>query len=157
MPSEPLREQAILQIVALLETMTGTRPWGGTYPDPVTVSREVVAVEQVNRFPHCIVVEDDASEMTIFEAGPGADGTYQHAFRVSVYGYVKATTGVGRSTWLERLWDDVVTTLLASQGLGGIAAGIGLDPRLTDTGAFEPLGAFAQDLVVTMHESKGVE
>ena len=156
--AESVREQALVQVVAKLATMTGTRPWGGSYPSDPVVEREYKTLETVNRFPHLIVIEDDGSPFEPFEVGPGGDGHFKHGFNFQVYGYVARSNGQTRSTWLQRLWDDVVRTIQKNRSLGGVASDVIVLPDLVvDGGDSEPVGGFRQGFAAVLYESMPVE
>jgi hypothetical protein len=70
--------------------------------------------------------------------------------RVTVWGFVKATSGVIAGTWAERLFQDHLECLLANPRLGTLARQtITPDgPLDTDDGFLEPLAYFAQDWLI---------
>jgi hypothetical protein len=148
---EPVREQALVRIVEALSGMTGSRPWGGDYPNPPVVERRLKPVSQIAHFPHLCVLESSGS--TVVGVDVGGQAMHTHALRATVYGYVKEDNLVSRSTWLQRLWDDVWRTLLADATLGGVARDLAVDgPLDTDEGELGDIGAFAQDLTVTIDD-----
>ena len=147
--AESVREQALDQIKTLLAGMTGTRFWGGAYANAPTVERIFKTPVQVNQFPHLCVIEDSGSTFT-----PSAfAGRWDHRFRVVLYGWVQGDDLTTRSTWLQRLQQDVRRTLVPQDTLGGLAVRIEWAEEETDEGAMEPIGAFAQGLAVELHES----
>jgi hypothetical protein len=150
--SEPLREQALLKLVTALETITGVRPWGGSYPNTPVVERRYKTPMQVTQFPALLVLEGPGSTFEIM----GVDGMFEHKFAVMIYGYVQGDDVITRSTWLQRLQDEVRTVLQANRTLGGLSSDITLVAEETDEGELEPLGAFAQTIAVTLFESKTV-
>lgn len=150
--AEPLREQALGALVTVLQTITGVRPFGTPYPNTPTVERRYKTPMQVTQFPALLVLEGPGSTLEIM----GVDGMFEHKFAVLVYGYVQGDDVLSRSTWLERLWDDVITVLQANRTLGGLAADITMGAQETDEGELEPLGAFVQTLAVIIYESKPV-
>lgn len=150
--AESSREQALVKIAAALATMTGTRFWGGSYANAPTVERILKTPQQVLQHPWLGVIEASGSTLEIGSV-VGAQAMYAHGFKVTVYGYIKGDNVVTRSTWLQRLWDDVKRTLLADATLGGVARDLTLDGDFdTDEGQLGDVGAFAQDLTVTLDE-----
>lgn len=151
--AEPVRDQALDQIVLKLKGMTGNRPWGGAYPNNPVVERKWREVTAVNEFPHLCVVEGPGSTFAQEATGSATQAMHLHEFKVMVYGYVKADGAVTRSRWLQRLWDDVVRTLIGDSTLGGVVRDMTIDPNVeTDEGELEPTGAFAQGVTVIMDE-----
>lgn len=150
---EPPRELVLRQIVTKLQGMTGVRYWGGSYLNAPVVERRWADIERVGSLPHLIVTEASGSRLDLVETGGAGLARFTHAFRVLIRGYVSADATDGRSTWLERLWGDVARTLLANQTLGGEARELALEGEYeTDEGEWEPLGAFAQVVTVSVEE-----
>jgi hypothetical protein len=155
--AEPAREQILAAIASTLGTMTGIRPWGGSYKNDPVIERRMKVLPQIVQFPHLCIVEGAGSTLTFQDTG-GGTGRYLHEFRVSIYGYVKGDDVVPRSTWLQRLWDDVVRTLLAQARLGGVARDLRPVGELdTDEGQLETVGVFAQDFIVERDEDFTVD
>lgn len=150
--AEAVREQALATIVTKLQGMTGARPWGGTYPNAPVVERVLKAIAQVNQFPHLAVVEASGSTLEIRSAA-GGQAMFEHGFKVTIYGYVRGDNVVTRSTWLQRLWDDAVRTLLGAATLDGLARDLTIEGDFdSDEGELGDLGAFAQDVTVMLDE-----
>lgn len=156
MPEAP-REARIQALIAVLETMTGTRPgWGGQYPNEIQVFRGWKAGEAVNHRPSLGVAEDSDSIIEI-DVTTGAQVGIKHTFEVLVIGYTKGTEAASASTWMERLWDDLMTTLYANDTLTGLLSGIMFGPRGTDMGMLLTTAEFVQPLTLIFHESKSLE
>jgi hypothetical protein len=153
---EPVRDQALDQIVTKLKTMTGTRPWGGTYPNDPTVTRRWRPIDEVNQFPYLGVAAGSGSRLPFADTGGATTARYTHEFSVLVYGFVAGDDVVPASKWLQRLQDDVIDTLLKNQGLAGVAREIIPEEDLTDDGLLEPLAAFAQRFTVVIDEDRTV-
>lgn len=159
--AEPLREQALAKIVELLRGMTGLRlgpdgqPWGQYPTDPI-VRRGYLDEAQVNEFPAIFVARRAGS--TIREDQETTVGTaigLVSEFLIDIFGYVQSKDGVLASTWLERLYDDVVTTLLANWTLGGVAQTLRFDGE-DDYDEDEIKAGFRLGVRVVLYESKGV-
>lgn len=150
--AEPLREQALTALAAALGTITGTRGFGTPYPNTPVIERRYKTPMQCNQFPVLLLLEGPGSTVGI----EAMDGMFRHEFTIMVYGYVQGDDLLSRSTWLERLWDDVFSVLQANRTLGGLCADITMGPQETDEGELEPLGAFVQTIAVTIFESKTV-
>lgn len=141
--AEALREQALAKIKTKLEAMTGTRPWGGTYPNNPIVAREWKDIQQVNQFPHFIVLEDDGSTLEVEATGSANNAFFLHAFYVEVVCYVQGDDQVIRSTWIQRSWDDTVRQLLKNCTLDGVVRDLCVDgPLVVDKGEFDQLGSW---------------
>ena len=150
--AEPVREQAIVAVVALLRGMTGTRSWGTAYPNAPTVERRFREPSQVSQFPHLIVQRTSETRFDLAEL----DGAFSHALVLDLLGYVCADAAATEDTWLERLWHDVATTLQADRQLGTLAQDITLGEYETDAGELAPLAAFRQQITVTIFETMTV-
>ena len=150
--TEPIREQLFVAAAERLE-LIAAGPGYRTVPSLVT--RSLLSIDQY------------ATELA---AGPvlgvmrSSGSTYEletlttrrHALVLTVWGYVRGDDQVLAGTWLERLWDDVVTCLFADPSLKGLARDVEVSgPLETDDGGLEPLGWFAQDFVITLAESLG--
>lgn len=162
--AEPLEEQAILVVVALLEGMTGVRPWGGEYPKSPTVSRELPpAVIGIPNYPHLVVTMRAGGSG--YDLGEDVDGMvsvggaigYKSTFAFDVVGYVQATESVKADTWCLRLRKDVLDTLCGhAEALAGVPQCRSLWP--TGETEFDPgvLGervrAFAQSYALTFDD-----
>lgn|SRR5882724_7945238 len=122
--SEPIREQALTAIVVALKTMTGDRPgadglpWG-QYPNDPIIKRGYIDEALVNEFPALFVARRAGSTVVEQTVVAGSQGV-EHTFLIDIYGYVKTANNVPAGTWLERLWDDVYTTLMKNYTLGGL-------------------------------------
>lgn len=147
--AEPAREQALAYLVTLFQGMTGTRPWGGTYPNDPLVTRVLLEPAQINQFPYLIIKEGAGSSFALAAIGAAALGHFEDRFKVAVYGFVQRTTDAESTTWLQRLLDDVRRRLAADQTLGGICREIMFDgTEVVDEGDLEPLAAFVWDFTV---------
>lgn len=157
--SEPIREQALTRIITALQSMKGPRPgldglpWG-SYPNDPVVTRGYTGEELVNQYPALFVSRRGGS--SIGGSDETTVGDFQgvfHYFRVDIYGYVHTEQNVLAGTWLERLWDDVHTTLMANSTLGGIAQKISLeDEDEYDEDTVQ--AGFRQGVTVVLYESK---
>lgn len=160
--AEPVREQALAKIVTKLQAMTGTRPWGGTYPNDPVVERFWKDIQQVNQFPHLIVLEVPGSTLEHAATGSANKAFYLHRFRVRVVGYVRGDDLVPRSQWLQRLWDDAVSTLIKNGTLDGVVRQLDTfgEPDVVDEGEYDQLGsaigAFGQVFTAEIDEEKDV-
>lgn len=152
--AESAREQVLAKIVVKLQGMIGTRHWGGSYENAPTVERVYKTSAQVTQYPHLVVLASSGSTVAIEESG-GGNALYRHDFKVLVTGYVRGDDTVLQETWRERLWHDVVLTLLGAATLDGLAreltpAGEGTE---VDEGELGPIGAFAQIFTVIIDEA----
>lgn len=158
--AEPLREQALAVIVTLLRTMTGDRPgadgtpWG-QYPNDPVVQRGYQDESLVNQFPALFVARRPGSAVKE-ETTVGSMVGVEHTFLIDIYGYTKTAQNVPASTWLERLWDDVYTTLMKNFTLGGLTKTITFDAE-DDYDEDTVKAGFRMGLTVFLYESKAIE
>ena len=152
---EPAREIALVNLMALLAGMTGTRPRGFTYPTPPVVASEYADPIQINRFPHFMVLQDDGTPVQIV-ATVGGESAYQHLLRVEIGCYVMHNDhGISARTWKQRTWDDVFHTVMGDHRLGGACSWIDWGELRVDVGDFHPRGIWWQPLTIIIDE--GVE
>ena len=155
--AESLREQAIVALITLLGTMTGPRHWGGAYPNPIRVERKLWQPGQVTQCPTLCVIEgaDDGPRSTFeYLETVGGQISIRHDLRLLVAGIVEDRDGVSAQTWLQRLWFDVVKTILAGQTLSGLVSAVRLGDELTtDEGTMAPQAAFVQAVSIDCTET----
>jgi hypothetical protein len=149
MPVEPIREMAMAALADRLTTIVA----GPVYHTSPTVTRSLLSIDQYKGPTDLPLLGVMRSSGSTF--GAVTHDTWAHAFRVTLWGYVRATAGVLAGTWLERLWQDLRTCVLGDPTLGGRVLQVELDglPLDTDEGALEPWAWFAQDCLITMHEA----
>lgn len=158
--SEPLREQVLSAIVTLLRaTLTGDRPgadgtpWGQYPTDPI-VTRGYKDPEQVNEMPALFITRRPGSSVKEKETA-GGGVLVEHLFLLSIYGYTQTRDNVLASTWLERLWDDVYTVLMANWTLGGVCQQLTFDSE-DDFDEDDVRAGFRMDLTAILKESKAI-
>ena len=155
--AEPIREQALGAIVTLLRGMTGDRPgpdglpWG-QYPNDPIVVRGYQDEALVNEYPSLFVARRPGSSVKEETTVGGMVGVF-HSFLIDIYGYVQTANNVPASTWLERLWDDVYTVLMANWTLGGICQQITFDAE-DDYDEDMVKAGFRMGLTAILYESK---
>lgn len=125
--AEPLEEQGLVAVIEMLKGMTGMRPWGGTYPNPPRVERELpLAATAIGQCP--LLVATMAVDGSTYELGEDVEGMvsvggavgYKNIFAFDVIGYVTGTEEAA-DTWCLRLRKDVLDTLCArAEALPGI-------------------------------------
>ena len=161
---EPLEEQAILAVIAMLQAMTGVRPWGGTYPNPPRIQRDLpLSIAGIGQCPMLVVtLAADGSEQALGETVEGmvtVGGAlgYKNTLVFDVVGYVQGTE-VPADTWALRLRKDVLDTLCArAEAIPGVTKARSLWP--SGTTEFDPgvlgdrLRAFRQSYAVTFDET----
>lgn len=158
--SEPIREQVLAAIVVLLSGMTGDRPgvdgtpWG-QYPNDPIVRRGYMDESLVTQFPSLFVARRPGSTVVEKTTVGGMVGV-EHTFLIDIYGYVKNAKDVPASTWLERLWDDVYTTLMKDWTLGGICQQIRFDGE-DDYDEDAVKAGFRMSATALLYESKAIE
>jgi hypothetical protein len=171
--AEPKRELVMAAIAAQLATITAGSvsypfsPFPVDYwTSPSLVSRELLWITQYDQplTPPATTSRLDAgpvlgvtrsSGSTVERVQHGQSSrpaleAFEHEMRVTIWGFVKATSGVLAGTWIERLWQDHIACLLADPRLGGLARQP-IEPEGvmdTDDGFLEPLAFFAQDWLI---------
>ena len=156
--AESLREQALVALVAALEGMTGTRHWGGVYPNTPRVERRLIAPHQATQFPHLCVIEGGLGDLptsrVAVDVVAGGQVGMRHELRVLLSGYVTADEAATAQTWLQRLWFDCLKTLMAQSTLGGLVQQVQWGSEMdTDEGTLDPVAAFVQPLTIIAHET----
>jgi hypothetical protein len=117
--SESPREQLLVAVQAALESMTGPRYWGDSYPTAPTVERLYKEPSRVNQLPHLCLLQDSAGL-----AVSAFSRRYADSFRFALYGYVDGNDLTTPSTWVERLNRDCKLTLVAAAAPGGSLAAL---------------------------------
>jgi len=155
--AEPRRERILASLTSKFAGMTGTRFWGGKYNNDPIVTRILRTPDQVNQFPYVCVQEGTGAALSLDVPETGTDGTYVHHFPVNVWGYVRGDSTITRSTWLQRLADDVRREVLKDRQLGvfpnNLCEDITFGEEETDEGLLEPIGAFRLGLIVLAYET----
>lgn len=102
-----------------LRLMTGTRPWGGTYPNAPVVEREYKSIAQVTQMPHLCVLSFPGSTTK-----RATQERYDDWFRAAIVAYVQGTATMPAAALVEHLTRDCKMTLLTvtSPSLIGIDA-----------------------------------
>lgn len=170
--AEPIRERVMAAMATQLATITAgvvvygaksveylTTPslvtrallWVPDYDQPLVAGNPAT---QLDAGPVIGVVRSSGSTFErlthVDPAGPQSAG-FEHHQRITIWGYAKFTASVAVSTWLERLWQDIVECLFVDPTFGGLALSSYPDgPVDTDDGALEPLGYIAQDWLVVV-------
>lgn len=108
--TESPREQAFGALADLLETMTGARHWGGSYPNRVKIVREFVAPVQELEFP-VIALEDGTGSALAF-GSTGGVGRFVDEYVITLHGYIRGNDQVSPRQWAERLRYDCFLTLV---------------------------------------------
>jgi hypothetical protein len=155
--SEPLREQVLVTIIAALKTMTGDRlgddglPWG-QYPSDPIVKRGFIDESLVNEFPALFVARRSGTSSKIETSVSGSVGI-ERFFLVDIYGFTKTANNVHAGTWLERLQDDVETTLRADAALAALTKVILFDAE-DDYDEDDIKAGFRMGITFVLYESK---
>jgi hypothetical protein len=155
---EPLREQALAALVTRLQTMTGVRPgFGASYPNTVRVERVFLEPQTVTQFPYLCVLETSlngqGSSLDVEVTAGGMVGV-RHDLKILLIGFVGATPTVLAATWRQRLWDDCVRTIFASNTLGGLVRKIEFDRQAEpDSLGRDPVDVFYQPLTIIFDET----
>ncbi len=149
---ESTRNQVLDALVTKIQGLTGARPWGGSYPRPLTVTRRPTTIHE---WPYVVVLQGTGSSLAVLST----NGAFEHQFKVLIQADVQGDETVGWSVWLERLWDDIVRACLADQGLGGVCRELAFDGRFEVEeieGEFGNVGRFTQGLTVIADEAFSV-
>ncbi len=156
--AEPIREQMLVVIVDKLQAMDGIRPWGGQYEAVPRVTRRWFPIgPNIKEFPYLIVSAGSGSTLPLTAIAGLTVARFEHSFRVLVYGYVQGNDETSASTWLQRLQDDVIDTMLRNQTLDGVCQEVFVEEDQTDDGVLEPLGGFCQAFKIVAPEDRAIE
>jgi len=128
---EPPREVVMEALfAALTQQLTGPRPWGGSYPRPVTVSRIFRHPYQVPETPHVILIEDDGSEISAIGHDSDDPATlYDDRFRFQIFAYVDGDDLTPPSKWMNRVNTDCKRIVQRALAVGGPLDGIASNLR----------------------------
>lgn len=157
--AEPLREAVLSAMVVVLRTMTGDRPghdgtpWG-RYPNDPVVRRGYIDESLVNEYPALFVARRPGSSVEEKTTVGGMVGV-EHLFLIDIYGYTQTAGNTPASVWLERLWDDVYTTLMKNWTLGGLCQQLKVDAE-DDYDEDDVKAGFRMGLTAILYESKAV-
>jgi hypothetical protein len=153
--NEPQAERAMVRLVEIFSAMSGTRYWGGSYPNPPIVLRELKQPDQVNQCPTICLKEESGSEFNAEEplATAGAELIMTDRFHLAIWAHVKADPEMPASTWLLRLREDIRRTLLLDFTLGGIARGMAFGPEEVDGGLLEPRALLVMPITLILDGS----
>ena len=156
--TEPIREQVLVALQARLQSMTGIRqPWGTAYPSPPKVERSRLVPENPTQLPLLWVIEgavDGVGSTVEIEVTAGGEVGLRHEFKVLLGAHIASAAGVTAPTWRQRLWHDVLVTLMAENTLDGLVMAIEWLPGAeTNEGSAETVATFVQPLNITFHET----
>lgn len=153
--AESQAEQIFAKLAAVLGALTGARPWGGSYPNDPVVEREYKAPGQITTHPHFGLLEGSGSSTRILNINPPMN--IQHDFLISIYATVIKDADATGQTWLQRVRDDLLMTVLANGSLGGLCSGLGENITWeTDEGEFGPQAQLAMTVTYRFRETKEV-
>lgn len=151
--SESPREQLIAATASLLTTrLAAARPWGGSYGNAPTVSRTFALIDQVNRFPHLMVLTLSA------EMRATVQERYDDIVEFVALGYITGDATVGADTWVGRFQRDTVGIVLDAMASGGTLRAYA-DQIDAGPAVFEHSGrgaAFEQPFTATIADPLGV-
>lgn len=153
----------MLVVIDLLRGMDGVRPWGGTYPNPPRILRDLPqSTAGIGQCPMLVVtMATDGSAYDLAEdvegmvSVGGAIG-YKNTFAFDVVGFVQGTE-VPADTWCLRLRKDVLDTLCArAEAIPGVSQARSLwpvGPTEFDPGVLgEHVRAFRQGYAIQFDE-----
>lgn len=112
--SDSPRELFMQNAELALRSMTGVRFWGGSYPNPPTVVREMTMPHQIGTYPHVCLLPDSGSRISGREEDGATQDKYIDLFRGVLIGYVNKTADASAIVWQERFNRDCKVTLLSS-------------------------------------------
>jgi len=153
--AESQAEQIFAKLAEVLGAMTGARPWGGSYPNAPVVEREYKAPGQITTHPHFGLLEGSGSSTRILNVNPPMN--IEHEFLIGIYATVIRDREAVAQTWLQRVRDDLLATVLANASLGGLCSGIGQSISWeTDEGEFGPQAQLAMTVTYKFRDTKEV-
>ena len=111
MSAESPRQAFLDKAAEVLSGMTGTRFWGGSYPNaPKVEVGEVRQFQDAGPLPWIGLLPGPGAQTDI-PAMRGFDALIFDQFRIFIYGYVDGDGTINRSTWMQRLIRDIQQTL----------------------------------------------
>ena len=141
---EPMGWQVLEALAAVLENMVGDRPWGGRYPRQPIVDHQYRTPRTTEDFLRIRVLEASGSTSRITNINP-VDNVTQN-FRVRIEATIIGNLEQPPQAWVQRVRDDLLTTILANLKLGGLTSGF--DDEIT-WDSTEAETEFAQQVTLT--------
>jgi len=155
--AEPKGWQILEALATVLAGMTGVRPWGGQYPSDPLVQHHYEPPRTIETFLRIRVLEASGSTAEIRHINQ-ADNVW-HDFRVKIEATIIGNLEGPPQGWIQRVRDDLFTTILANFSLGGLCSGFG---GVVTFDSSESEAEFGQQVTLTIgvmyrfRESKGV-
>lgn len=151
--AESPREQFLTATAALLSTrLAAERPWGGRYGNAPTVARTFALIDQVNRFPHLMLLTLTAEMRSTVQE------RYDDVVEFVALGYITGDATTGADTWVGRFQRDTVGIVLDAMKSGGSLVQYA-DQVDAGPAVFEHSGrgaAFEQPFTATIPDALGV-
>jgi hypothetical protein len=143
--AEPVGWQILEQLAEVLAGMTGVRPWGGTYPSNPVVRKhyEPPLTQEVFLWIRVFEASGSTSRITAINAA----NNVVHDFKVAIQATVVGTDEAAAQGWVQRVRDDLLTTVIASFSLGGLCSGFGDEIEWESS---ESETEFGQQVTLTM-------
>ncbi len=104
------REELLQALKLVLESMTGLRPWGGSYPNAPRVELVYSPPALQNYTPYLAIIEVEGSQVTRADHDGGVDDD----FRFDIYGQTAKYGTVSAREWAGRLRADCRRTIEAA-------------------------------------------
>lgn len=145
--AEPKGWQLLEAVAALLAGMTGPRPWGGQYPADPVVDHHYRGPRTTGDFLRFRVLEDSGSTTQITAINP-VNNVVQH-FRVKIEATIIGNLEEPPQGWVQRVKDDLLTTLAKNVSLSGFGSSWSADDPITWTSS-ESETEFGQQATLTL-------
>jgi len=123
MSHESPRQAFLDRAAEELRGMTGTRFWGGAYPNaPKVEVGEVRQFQDAGPLPWIGLLPAPGAQ-TDLPGLRGHDAVLYDQFRVLIFGYVDGDGTINRSTWMQRLIRDIQQTLRRTTAFAALRPG----------------------------------
>jgi hypothetical protein len=145
--TEPRPVQVMQQAAYLLSAIGADSTWFS--PGPPFITDRYRAPQDWTEHPVLCVVPGPGWQVDLRQLEE-----FSHRFVFTVWGAVKGDDALAPWKLMIRLWYDVRRALLgARSGMAGLVTELMFTgPPETDEGTFDPIAAFAQDVVVSYYE-----
>jgi hypothetical protein len=141
---EPMGWQVLEALAAVLDNMVGERPWGGSYPRQPIVDHHYRTPRTTEDFLRFRVLETSGSTSRITNINPVNNVTQN--FQVKIEATIIGNLEQPPQAWVQRVRDDLLTTVLKNLTLGGLTSGF--DEEIT-WGSSEAETEFGQQVTLT--------
>jgi hypothetical protein len=143
--AESKGSQLLERLAEVLANMTGVRPWGGEYPTDPVVQHHYEAPRSFDIFLRIRLLEASGSTARITSINQPDNVT--HEFHARIEAILTGNAEQAPQGWIQRVKDDLLTTVCRHFSLGGLCSGFG---DVITFSTSEDEGEFGQQVTLTM-------